>query len=569
MRGRINVNYQETNIFKYWKSFSQNGGNTVVSGKIFKLYKKLVADLNDTDSDYYFDFKRAKHPIDFIEKFCHPSKGKQANKPLKLMLWQKAMIEAIFGFVDIEGNRKYRRVFLLIGRKNGKSAIASAIGLYMMVADLENGSQILATAAKKDQAKIIWQEAKLMVKKSPMLRKMIKTRVADMVAEFNDAEFKPLASDSDSLDGLNAHCSLMDEIHSWKGRGGRPLYDVIVDSMTAREQPLILITTTSGTTREDIFDELREEMGDIIDGWDNAEGYQDERTIPFMYELDKPEEWREEKMWIKANPGIGVIKNQQSLKEKVDLAKQNPRMVRNMLCKEFNINESDTDAWLSFNDFNNESTFDVLELKPRYFIGGVDLSATTDLTCATAIFGIEDEPNKLYVMQQYFMPSDLFEERMKDDRVPYDKWREQGIIILSGDSKVDYKDITKWYLKLQMEYDTYPFKIGYDAWSSGYLIDELKNTFGPSVPEAIHQGFKSLSAPMKALGADLMSGNINYNNNGLLKWCISNTRVKADENANIKPVKGNNPRKRIDGLASLLDAYATYERYMEEYRGLI
>lgn len=563
------MNYQETNIFKYWKSFSQNGGNTVVSGKIFKLYKKLVADLNDTDSDYYFDFKRAKHPIDFIEKFCHPSKGKQANKPLKLMLWQKAMIEAIFGFVDIEGNRKYRRVFLLIGRKNGKSAIASAIGLYMMVADLENGSQILATAAKKDQAKIIWQEAKLMVKKSPMLRKMIKTRVADMVAEFNDAEFKPLASDSDSLDGLNAHCSLMDEIHSWKGRGGRPLYDVIVDSMTAREQPLILITTTSGTTREDIFDELREEMGDIIDGWDNAEGYQDERTIPFMYELDKPEEWREEKMWIKANPGIGVIKNQQSLKEKVDLAKQNPRMVRNMLCKEFNINESDTDAWLSFNDFNNESTFDVLELKPRYFIGGVDLSATTDLTCATAIFGIEDEPNKLYVMQQYFMPSDLFEERMKDDRVPYDKWREQGIIILSGDSKVDYKDITKWYLKLQMEYDTYPFKIGYDAWSSGYLIDELKNTFGPSVPEAIHQGFKSLSAPMKALGADLMSGNINYNNNGLLKWCISNTRVKADENANIKPVKGNNPRKRIDGLASLLDAYATYERYMEEYRGLI
>lgn len=569
MRGRIDVDYQETNIFKYWKSFRQNGGSTVVSLKIFKLYKKLVADLQNTESDYYFDPKRAKHPIDFIEKFCHPSKGKQANKPLKLMLWQKAMIEAIFGFVDIEGNRKYQRVFLLIGRKNGKSAIASAIGLYMMIADQENGSQILATAAKKDQAKIIWQEAKLMVKKSPTLRKMIKARVADMVAEFNDAEFKPLASDSDSLDGLNAHCSLMDEIHSWKGRGGRPLYDVIVDSMSAREQPLILITTTSGTTREDIFDELREEMGDIIDGWDNAEGYHDDRTIPFMYELDDPEEWRDEEMWVKANPGIGVIKKLQSLKEKVDLAKQNPRMVRNMLCKEFNINESDTDAWLSFNNFNNESTFNVLELKPRYFIGGIDLSATTDLTCATAIFGIKDEPNKLYVMQQYFMPSDLFEERMKDDKVPYDKWKDQGIITLSGDSKVDYKDITKWFLKMQMEYDIYPFKIGYDAWSSGYLIDELKNAFGPSVPEAVYQGFKSLSAPMKALGADLMSDNINYNNNGLLKWCISNTRIKTDENANIKPVKGNNPRKRIDGLASLLDAYATYERYMEEYLGLI
>ncbi|WP_413523174.1 terminase large subunit [Lactococcus raffinolactis] len=563
------MDYKETNIYKYWMSFRQNGGETFTSVKIFKLYKKIIADLQKSNGDFYFDKNRAKHPIEFIEKYCHPSKGKQANKPLQLMLWQKAMIESIFGFVDIEGNRKYRRVFLLIGRKNGKSAIASAIGLYMMIADNENGSQILATAAKKDQAKIIWQEAKLMVKKSPMLRKMIKARVADMIADFNDADFKPLASDSDSLDGLNAHCSLMDEIHSWKGRGGRPLYDVIVDSMTAREQPLILITTTSGTTREDIFDELREEMGDVINGWDNPEGYQDERTIPFMYELDDPEEWRDEEKWIKANPGIGVIKKFQSLKEKVDLAKQNQRMIRNMLCKEFNINESDTDAWLSFSDFNNESVFDLTSLKPRYFIGGIDLSATTDLTCATAIFGMRDQPNKLYVLQQYFMPSDLFDERMKDDRIPYDKWKDQGIIQLSGDSKVDYKDITKWFTMLQMEHDIYPFKIGYDAWSSGYLIEELKNAFGPAVPEAIFQGFKSLSSPMKSLAAELSSKNINYNNNGLLKWCISNTRVKIDENANIKPVKGTNPRKRIDGLASLLDAYATYERYLEEYLGLV
>lgn len=503
------MDYKETNIYKYWMSFRQNGGEIFTSVKIFKLYKKIIADLQKSNGDFYFDKNRAKHPIEFIEKYCHPSKGKQANKPLQLMLWQKAMIESIFGFVDIEGNRKYRRVFLLIGRKNGKSAIASAIGLYMMIADNENGSQILATAAKKDQAKIIWQEAKLMVKKSPMLRKMIKARVADMIADFNDADFKPLASDSDSLDGLNAHCSLMDEIHSWKGRGGRPLYDVIVDSMTAREQPLILITTTSGTTREDIFDELREEMGDVINGWDNPEGYQDERTIPFMYELDDPEEWRDEEKWIKANPGIGVIKKFQSLKEKVDLAKQNQRMIRNMLCKEFNINESDTDAWLSFSDFNNESVFDLTSLKPRYFIGGIDLSATTDLTCATAIFGMRDQPNKLYVLQQYFMPSDLFDERMKDDRIPYDKWKDQGIIQLSGDSKVDYKDITKWFTMLQMEHDIYPFKIGYDAWSSGYLIEELKNAFGPAVPEAIFQGFKSLSSPMKSLAAELSSKNIN------------------------------------------------------------
>ena len=558
-----------TYIEKYYNSFKQNGGDTIVSKRIYKLYKKLVADLYKKDGDYYFNQKRANHPIDFIERFCHPSKGKQANKPLKLMLWQKAMIEAIFGFVDIEGNRKYRRVFLLIGRKNGKSAIASALGLYMMIADKENGSQVLATAAKKDQAKIIWQEAKLMVRKSPLLKKMIHTRVADMIADFNDSEFKPLASDSDSLDGLNAQCSLMDEIHSWKGRGGRPLYDVIVDSMSSREQPLVLITTTSGTTREDIFDELREEMGDIIDGWENADGYQDERTLPFMYELDDAEEWRNEDMWVKANPGLGVIKVRRSLKEKVDLAKQNPRMVRNMLCKEFNINESDTDAWLSFTDLNNEATFDVKELKPRYFLGGIDLSSTTDLTCATALFAIQDQPGRLYVLQQYFMPADLFEERIKEDKVPYDKWLEQGLIKLSGGNKVDYKDVTDWFRYLRDELDIYPYKIGYDGWSAGYLVNELQETFGPECCEGIYQGYRSLSSPMKSLGADLTSKVINYNNSGLLKWCISNTRVKTDINGNVQPEKGKNQRRRIDGLASLLDAYVEYERHMEEYLGVI
>ena len=558
-----------TYIEEYYNSFKQNGGDTIVSDRIYKLYKKLVADLHKKDGDYFFSEKRARHPIDFVEHFCHPSKGKNANKPLKLMLWQKAMIEAIFGFIDIEGNRKYQRVFLLIGRKNGKSAIASALGLYMMIADKENGSQVLATAAKKDQAKIIWQEAKLMARKSPALNKLIHARVADMIAEFNDSEFKPLASDSDSLDGLNAHCSLMDEIHSWKGRGGRPLYDVIKDSMSAREQPLILITTTSGTTREDIFDELREEMGDIIDGWENPDGYKDDRTLPFMYELDNPDEWRNEDMWIKANPGLGVIKVRRSLKEKVDLAKQNPRMVRNMLCKEFNINESDTDAWLSFSDLNNEAVFNIKDLKPRYFLGGIDLSATTDLTCATALFAVQDQPGKLYALQKYFMPSDLFEERIKDDRVPYDKWHEQGLIKLSGGSKIDYKDITEWFIYVRDTLDIYPYKIGYDAWSSTYLIQELKEVFGPDSCEAVSQGFRTLSAPMKSLGADLISKNINYNNSGLLKWCISNTRVKTDTNANIQPSKGNNQRKRIDGLASLLDAYVEYERHMEEYLGVI
>ena len=239
-------------IREYWERIQS--GKEIVSAKIEKTYRKLVFDLDHpNESEFFYDPKRANRILEFAENFCKHSKGKFGGKPVRLELWEKAMLAAIFGFVDIEGNRKYREAILIVGKKNGKSLLASIVGLYMLTADGEPGPEVYAVATKRDQAKIIWQEAKRMVRKSPALDKRVRSLVGELDADFCDGVFKPLASDSNTLDGLNIHCGLMDEIHQWQS--GRALYDIIADGVTAREQPLIFITTTAGTVREDIYDQ--------------------------------------------------------------------------------------------------------------------------------------------------------------------------------------------------------------------------------------------------------------------------------------------------------------------------
>ena len=540
-------------IKEYWEEIKSK--KVVVCDKLYRTYKKVINDM-ENPGEFFYSNKRANHVIEFIENFCRHSKGKMGGKPVILELWEKAMLATIFGFVNIEGVRKYQFAELLIGKKNGKSLLASCVGLYLQTADGEPGPEIYSVATKRDQAKIIWQESKRMVKKSPALSKRLKTKVGEIESDFNDGTFKPLASDSDSLDGLNVHGALMDEIHQWKN--GKALYDIIADGITAREQPLIFVTTTAGTIREDIYDQKYDEAEMLINGYEEEDGYKDERSIFFIYELDNRKEWIDPKMWQKANPGLGTIKNKRTLSEKVEKAKKNPLLVKNLLCKEFNIRETSSEAWLTFEQLNNKDTFDIKELKPRYGIGGADLSATTDLTCATLLFKVPNDIH-LYVMQMYFLPEDLLEQRAREDKIPYDIWRDQGLLRTTPGNRVHYKYVTEWFLEVQNELDIYIYSGGYDGWSATYWVEEMKETFGKDTWQPVIQGKKTLSGPMKALGADLDKKIINYNNNPILKWCLSNTSVDVDKNDNIQPIKTSNQRKRIDGLASLLDAYVQYE----------
>lgn len=551
-------------IIEYWNKIES--GEEVVGNKVRRVYKKLVDDLSDTKSEWEYSPKRANHAIEFIENFCKHSKGRLGGKPFILELWQKAMTAAVFGFVHkIDGVRKYREFILIVARKNGKSAWGSAVALYMLVADGEAGPEVVSAATKKDQAKIIWSEAKRMVKKSPSLSKRIKTLVAEMISDFNDGSFKPLSSDSNTLDGLNVHCSLIDELHAIEDKN---LYDVIVDGMSAREQPLSIITTTAGTVREGIFDIKYDEAERIINGYDDPDGYKDERVLPIIYELDKREEWTDEKCWKKANPGLGTIKSLVQLRDKVNKAKANPLLVKNLLTKDFNIRETTSEAWLTFEQLNNPATFDVAALNPSYGIGGCDLSETTDLTAAKVIFMRPNDEN-IYVLQMYWLPEDLLEQRIKEDKIPYDIWRDMGLLRTTPGNSVHAKFVTEWFLEIRDKYDIYLPWIGYDRWSAKYWVEDMQGHFGKESMVPIAQGKQTLSAPMKKLGADLEKNLIIYNNNPIDKWCLSNTAIDIDKNLNIQPNKSKNQRRRIDGTAALLNAYVVLQDKWNDYQNMI
>lgn len=551
-------------IIDYYNQIAE--GKVVVSDKVRRIYEKLVNDFNDNNSIYEYSPQRANHAIEFIENFCKHSKGKWGGKPIELELWQKAFIAASFGFIHkIDGTRKYREILLIVARKNGKSTIASGIGLYLQVADGEPGAEIYAVATKKDQAKLVWMDAKRMVNKSPALRKRIKPLVSELRADFNDSSFKPLGSDSETLDGLNVHGAMMDEIHAWKDKN---LYDVIVDGTSAREQPMIFMITTAGTIRESVYDMKYEEAEMLLNGLDDPDGYKDDRFLPIIYELDKREEWTDVSTWAKANPGLGTIKKVDQLETKVNKAKANSLLVKNLLTKDFNVRETSSEAWLTFEQLNNKATFDVATLKPRYGIGGVDLSSTTDLTAAKVIFMLPNDKT-VYVVQMYWLPEDLLEQRSKEDKIPYNLWYEQGLLRVTPGNSIHPKFVTEWFLEVQNELDIYIPWIGYDAWSAKYWVEEMENNFGKEALIPVFQGKKTLSIPMRKLGADLEANLVNYNNNPIDKWCLSNTAIEVDKNLNIQPSKTNNQRRRIDGTAALLNAYVILQEKMNEYQVLI
>lgn len=553
-------------ILEYWEQIEN--GLVVVSLKVYKAYKELKRIIDDPNSEWEYNPKRANHALEFIESYCRHSKGKMGGKPFRLELWQKALVAATFGIVHkIDGTRKFQEVLLIVGRKNGKSTLAAAIGLYLQIADQEPGSEVYACATKKDQAKIIWLEAKRMVKKSPTLLKRIKPLVAELFAEFNDSYFKPLGSDSDTQDGLNVHGAMLDEIHAWKDKN---LYDVIVDGTSSREEPLIFITTTAGTVRESVFDLKYEESEQVINGYGDPNGYKNERLLPIIYELDKREEWVDPDAWPKANPGLGTIKKLDQLKAKVNKAKNNALLVKNLLCKDFNIRETTTEAWLTFEQLNNTATFDLAKLNPRYGIGGVDLSSNVDLTSACVLFRVPGDEH-IYFLHMYWLPEDLLEKRATEDKIPYDVWHKQGLLRTTPGNSVHPKFITAWFLEVQNEYEVaiYLPWFGYDAWSAKYWVEEMQNNFGKEAMIPVHQGKKTLSGPMKNLGADLESKLIVYNNNPITKWCLTNTSVDIDKkNTTIQPIKSG-ARRRIDGLAAMLNAYVIYQDKYQDYMNLI
>ena len=534
----------------------------ILDGKIvacdkMKRVSEILIERYLAPDEFHFDADIASRHTKFIETFCKIPSG-NVGAPLKLELFQKARLQAIYGFVDDNDLRQYNEALIIEGRKNGKTTETAAVEIDLLVDDKEGSPAIYNVATMLDQAKLGFNAAVKMVKQSPMLSANIRKRAADLYFDGNMGFIKALASNSNSMDGLDAHGAVIDELAAIKNRD---IYDLIKQAMGARKQPLLFCITTNGYVREGIFDAQYKYASEVLNGT-----VKNPRFLPFIYELDSPDEWTDERCWIKANPGLDTIKSREYLREMVQKAKDDPSFKPTVLVKDFNIPQSGSSTWLPFESIINEATFDMDKVAHSYAIGGCDLSSVYDLTCATLVIRKPNDET-VYVLQQYFIPQRKIDESLGADtkQVPYKLWAEQGWLTINEGAQVDYSLVTQWFKDMVEKYDIRPLWICYDRALAGYWQAEMEE-YGFEM-EKTAQGPFTWSQPMKELGCALTEHQINYNNNPILRWCLANTGVKAlnkDGIETIQPVKLQQNR-RIDGMVSLLNAWVGYVKHLDEY----
>lgn len=541
----------------------------IIDGKIvacdkIKRVSEILLEQYVNPQEFHFDYDIAKRHTDFIEKFCKQPSG-NIGEPLKLELFQKARLQALFGFVDDNNIRQYNECLIVEGRKNGKTTETAAIENDMLVNDKEGSPQIYNIATMLDQAKLGFNACHKMIQQSQLLKKHIKKRASDLYFSANYGYIKALASNSNSLDGLDVHCAVIDELAAIKNRD---IYDLIKQAMGARKQPLLFCITTNGFIRDGIFDAQYEYAKNILEGKaDNK------RFLPFIYELDNPDEWDNPKYWIKANPGLGTIKSEAYLKEMVQKAKDDPSFKPTVMVKDFNIPQTSETAWLKYEDLHNETKAkDVLgDYKFDYAIGTFDAADTIDLNSAKVMCMRPGDEN-IYVKSMYWIPQSVIDEqekrgdRKERDSVPYSLWISQGYMRTCEGNKCDKKIFLEWFREIRDVEDMYVMFIYYDPWHiDDTLLREFKAEFGKNSMIPVRQGVISLSQPMKDMAADFKAHKIIYDDNPIDRWCLYNCQVKQDVNGNIQPVKTMDRTKRIDGAVTFIMGYKGLQDERDKY----
>lgn len=526
-------------------------GKIVASKKIKRIYEMIMPIIEGKSDKWYYNETLANRPIAFIENYCKQSTGRWGGKPLKLLLFQKAKIQAIFGIVGREDNlRKYQEVFDLRSRKNGKSTENAAIALYLLVVDNEQGAEIYSAATTREQAKKVWEEAQMMVAKDRELSSFIKTKLypsGELSIEKTNSKFTALSKNVKAYDGLNTHGAIIDEVHAL----ARDIYDLIVQSTTARLQPLISMITTSGFVREGLFDDIYAYATRVLDGV-----IEDDRFLPLIYELDEEMEMYDENMWIKANPALDTIKDREFLRRNILKMEGDPNFANTVKVKDFNIIGVDNLAWLTYDTLNNDTVVDTSKYNGGIAIGGLDLSRTGDLTAFSTAF-YDSELDKFVFETMYWLPEEKFRE-LENGKIPYRQWVDRGLIRLCKGNTIDYQMVSDYiYKEMAIDRDITYMKIHYDAYSAVYLIKELESLgFSDRCLIRTQQGYKTLSIPMQTLEQELKNKRVIYQNNPITKWCLSNVELMQDRNGNYMPKKVDDKYERkIDGAATMINCF--------------
>lgn len=540
-------------IYEYYAKISSG---EIIVGKWIKLvYALIVAQLEK--ANYCYSAKKANKAIKFIENFCHHSQGR--NDLLKLELWQKAIVCCIFGIVDVDGIRIFREVFIVIGRKNGKSLFASAIIAYEAYIENEYGQEIYCLAPKLEQANKVYGAFYQMVQTEPELKDISKKRRSDIYIAETNTIIKPIAFNAKKSDGFNPQLVVCDEMAAWQGDSGLKQYEVMKSAFGARKQPLLFSISTAGYINDSIYDELMKRSTSFLKG-----NSKEKRILPFLYMIDDVEKWNDLNELKKANPNMGVSVMPDFFVEEIAIAEGSLSKKAEFLTKYCNIKQSSSIAWLDYLTVEKAAADITLEqFRNCYAVGGIDLSQTTDLTAASVVI---EKNKKLYGFTQFFMPANKLEELQATDGVPYDLFVKKGLITLSGENYVDYNDVLNWFKMLFNEYGLYILQIGYDRYSAQYLINDLKQCGWHC--DDVYQG-ENLTPVMKEFEGIIKDGDFKICNNAMLQGHFLNVAVKHNmETRKFRPVKLE-VRSHIDGFVSIIDAMTVRQKYYAEIGELL
>lgn len=562
-------------IYDYYQRIME--GSEHVGQWTRKIYDFLIKGLEQ--GLFFYDQVKANSAIEWMESHCFHVKGPLAPGPVRFEVWQKAFLSALYGIVDEDGKRHFWEALLVEGRKNGKSILASAIADYEFQQG-GYGSEIYCVAPKLDQADIVYNTTWQMVQLDPEYQALKewcderdehnkkihddsmlpKKRRSDLSIAGTNSTMKKVAFQAKTADGFNPSLCICDEIAAWPGERGLKMYEVMKSGMGARAgDALLLSVTTSGYENDGIYDELMKRATRFLLG-DSEE----KRLLPVIYMVDDPEQWDDINELRKSMPQLGKSVSIDYILNEIDVSRQSLSKKAEFLCKYCCIKQNSSQAWLNIRDVEKNFSGKPLHFEDFsrcYAISGLDLSQTTDLTAAVCLV---EKDGIIYGFAHFWMPAERIDEAVGRDGVPYKTFVQRGLLSLSGENFVDYRDCEKWFTDLIEKYKIYPLKVGYDRYSASYLIQDLAS-YGFNV-DSVYQG-ENLTPCINELDGMLRDGKFDFGNNDLLKAHMLNSALKLNNETNRKKLIKISAMQRIDGMAALLDAMTVRQKWYAEIGG--
>lgn len=538
-------------IFAYYQKI--NDGSIIVGKWVSLLYEKIVTGIED--GTYIFNQQKANRAIKFIETFCRHNKGKLAPKQLKLSLWQKAFISTLYGIVDESDHRIFREVALFVGRKCGKTLLASALIAYEAFCDGEFGSEIYCIAPKLDQSDLVYSAFEFTVSKNPEFERRIRKRKSDYIIDQSNTVIKRLAFNEKKADGYNPMLTVADEMSSWAAERGLKQWEVMVSGTGARTEPITLAISSGGYINDGPYDELFKRGTRFLMG----EGH-DKRLLPVFYTIDDIDKWDDINELRKSLPGMGESIPIQFLLDEIDVARDSLSKRAEFITKYACLKQNSSQAWLDTQTVNKcfGDPLDLEDFRSSYAVCGLDLSQTTDLTAATLVI---EKNGELYVFAKFWLPGEKIDEAIARDGIPYNIYIQRGLLGVSGDNFVDYHDCYEWLVGMVEKYEILPLKVGYDRYSAQYLIQDLEQ-YGFQTDD-VYQG-DNLWGVLQEMEGLMKDGCVHMGDNDLLKIHLLNSAIKMNTERGRGKLIKLNANAHIDGCAALADAFCVRQKWYSD-----